>query len=163
MSRIVVGVDGSAASAMALDWALREAKARGARVEAVAGWRMPGWFAAEAGGPERLAELASDLEDNARRRLRQQVRGASGVGRGVPVDEIVVREHAAKALLEISKGADLLVVGSRGRGGFAGLLLGSVSSACLAHAPCPVAVIRAQADRTDDRCGDRARRTGSDA
>jgi nucleotide-binding universal stress UspA family protein len=61
----------------------------------------------------------------------------------VSVDQVVVREGAAKALLEIAEGAVLLVVGARGKGGFGGLRLGSVSSACVAHAPCPVVVVHA--------------------
>jgi nucleotide-binding universal stress UspA family protein len=164
MARIVVGVDGSPASVLALRWALREARARGAPVEAVIAWRMPGWFALEAGGRLELTRLAGDLEDKARTALRECLRAAAGVAPDISLEEIVVRESPPKALLDIAQGADLLVVGSRGRGGLAGLRLGSVSSACVAHAPCPVVVVHPPGEHWDNRGdGEQARSTASGA
>jgi nucleotide-binding universal stress UspA family protein len=156
MSRIVVGVDGSPNSATALRWALREAQLRGGQVEAVIAWQLPAWFVIEAGGRLELSRLATELEQDARKALHRCVRDALRVSRGVPVDEIVVRDAPAKVLLEIAKGADLLVVGSRGRAGFAGLLLGSVSTACVSHAPCPVVVVHPDPASCSDPCGDGA-------
>lgn len=79
----------------------------------------------------------------ARRELRKAVEEtAASLGARVPVEQTVVRDHAAQALLDEAQEADLLVVGSHGHGGFAGALLGSVGQHCVLHAQCPVVVVR---------------------
>lgn len=143
MERIVVGVDGSAASRAALRWAVREALLRDASVDAVTAWHYP--YAATAEGFGRGIPLSAwpEPEVGARQTLDDAVQAIAGEFERLPIIErVVVLDGAAHALLENAKGADLLVVGSRGHGGFVGLLLGSVSSHCAAHAPCPVAIIR---------------------
>jgi nucleotide-binding universal stress UspA family protein len=82
-----------------------------------------------------LAQLAED-------KLAAAVRGARAEARDVEMETIAAEGQAAKVLLETAKGADLLVVGSRGLGGFRELLLGSVSQQCAQHATCPVVIVR---------------------
>jgi len=136
----VVGVDGSARSVAALRWALTEGTLRGAPVHAVLTWMMPpvtGTTAVQL-PPESAAQA------DARHRLDDILTAAgSATDRpdGSPVTSEVVEHSPAAGLLATAEDASLLVVGSRGHGGFAGLLLGSVSQQCVAHARCPVAVI----------------------
>jgi len=127
---IVVGVDNSPGSRAALGWALAQARLTGARVEAVAAWRQPATYEYSYGA---IPFPAPD--DSA-------VAEAVGTAQQ-PVDVRlkVVHGPAAQVLLEAAAGAELLVVGSRGHGAFAGMLLGSVSQHCTQHAPCPVVVI----------------------
>ena len=131
--RIVVGVDGSEASKLALQWAVRIASTTGATIEAVNVWDMAvsyGWaIAAEDWNPEAdaakvLAEAVDEVLD-----------------RPPGLRTVIRRGNAARVLLDESKGAQMLVVGSRGHGGFAGLLLGSTSANCAEHAGCPVLVV----------------------
>ncbi|BCB83042.1 universal stress protein [Phytohabitans suffuscus] len=134
--RIVVGVDGSEASKDALRWAVRQAQLTGASVDAVIAWEFPayyyGWAPAE----------ALDLSAVTREALRTAVDEALGEERTVAVRELVVEGNPARVLIDAVKDASLLVVGSRGHGGFAGALLGSVSQHCAQHATCPVVVVR---------------------
>jgi nucleotide-binding universal stress UspA family protein len=135
--RVVVGVDGSRHSLGAVDFAMQMADPGGSVTLVLAWWLeivdgvvvttpdSPQWARAER---RHAALLTAALGDNARQRPQ------------VEVVTKAVRSHAAEALLSASADADLLVVGSRGRGGFAGLLLGSVSQQMLVSAPCPVAV-----------------------
>jgi nucleotide-binding universal stress UspA family protein len=135
--RIVVGVDGSEPSKSALRWAIGQAKLTGGSVDAVIAWRYPstyGWAPYPDGLP--------DLEGMAKRTLIAALAEVSGLEPDVLVRPIVTEGHAAGALLDAAKGADLLVVGSRGHGGFTAALLGSVSMLCVLHAPCPVLVFR---------------------
>ena len=138
--RIVVGVDGSEPSKLALRWAAALARAMGgAHIEAVSAWHLPtayGWSYA----PDNWNPSGDD-----ERALRDAVDEVFAAER--PADlELIVREGvAAHVLLEQSKGAALLIVGSRGHGGFAGLLLGSVSMACAEHAACPVLIAHGDA------------------
>ncbi|WP_198287016.1 universal stress protein [Frankia sp. QA3] len=137
---VVVGVDGSAASLRALRWAVQTAAARKTALHAVHAWHLdvpvyPGIY----------ADFGSALAEQAQRTLDHAVSTISaeyGGGLPVPVVKETVADGAARALLRGAADAQLLVVGSRGHGGFAELLLGSVSHQCVAHAPCPVAVIR---------------------
>lgn len=141
MERIVVGIDGSDASRRALDWAIAEARLRGAAVEAVHAWHLP-----YVGGAP-YAAMALDpgsIEEGARRTLDEVVDAADEEGLAQPVERLLVEGPAARGLLDVAKGATLVVVGSRGRGGFAGLLLGSVSQQVTHHAPCPVVIIPAE-------------------
>ncbi|MER7520696.1 universal stress protein [Streptomyces sp. NPDC126499] len=135
--RVVVGVDGSPESYGALRWALRHARLIGATVDAVAAYDVPGAIGWSA------STVDAELDGRqARQDMAEQLRSALAEGDDVPVEEHVVRGHPAQVLIEASKGAELLVVGSRGRGGFARLLLGSVSGQCAAHAACPVVIVR---------------------
>lgn len=135
--RIVVGVDGSDSSKAALRWAIRQAKLTGGSVDAVTVWRFPstyGWAPGPGGMP--------DLETAAKSTLIAALAEVSGLEPGVPVRPVVTEGDAAEALLHAARGADLLVVGSRGHRGFASALLGSVSMHCVLHAHCPVLVFR---------------------
>ncbi|MFC5663769.1 universal stress protein [Kitasatospora misakiensis] len=137
--RIVVGVDGSPASEQALRWAVDYARMAAGTVHAVAAWEYPafyGWAGASVPAPEyNPEELAGKI-------LADTVTRVVGAQPEVRIDESVLPGNAAQALLEASGGAALLVVGSRGLGGFAGALLGSVSRHLTEHAPCPVVVVR---------------------
>lgn len=134
---MVVGIDGSASSKQALDAAVRQAELTGASLEAVTAWAWPGstgWTLPLPDGYDPGADAAAMLQE-----VLAPVRA------GHPALEVVatVTEGApAPVLVEASAGADLLVVGSRGHGGFAGLLLGSVGEHCTATAHCPVMVVR---------------------
>jgi nucleotide-binding universal stress UspA family protein len=132
---VVVGVDGSPSSVQALRWALGQARLTGAAVRAVTTWDFPasyGWA---------VSVDDVDWEGAARTVLERAVKEAAGADATVPVEQVVVRGHPAQVLVEVAAGADLLVVGSRGHGGFAGLLLGSVSQHVVAHASSPVVVV----------------------
>lgn len=134
--RVVVGIDGSPSSLGALEWAARQAEMTGAVLEAVSSWEWPtavGWAAAPVPEDYQPAEDAQRLLDEA----LGPVRAAHP---GVEIRATVVEGHPAPVLVEASRDADLLVVGSRGRGQFAGMLLGSVSEHCVGSAHCPVLV-----------------------
>lgn len=137
--RIVVGVDGSVGGRAALRWALAEAARRGAKVDAVHAWRSSVASGAAAYIP--LWVDPAEEEAWAKAVLDDVVSQARSAGHAVVVHQIVAEGHPAAILVEAARGADLLVVGRRGHGGFEGLLLGSVSRSCLHHAPCPVVVV----------------------
>ena len=130
---VVVGVDGSEGSARALRWAFEEARRRGARLQAVFAWSY-------LDQPEGRFDAAYG-EDDAGRQLDEALDAVAGDFDDVDVERVVVCDLAARALLDASRDADLLVVGSRGVGGFKGLLLGSVGQQVVQHAPCPVVVV----------------------
>lgn len=140
--RIVVGVDGSENSIAALRWALAEAVLRQASVDVIHAWRRP--YAGDVPVLITAAPALDEMKRGANRVLDDSVQRAGPVPRGVVVERIVVEDTGAGALLDASKGADLLVVGARGRGGFAGLLLGSVTSQIAHHARCPVVIVPAK-------------------
>jgi nucleotide-binding universal stress UspA family protein len=138
--RIVVGVDGSPSSQHALRWAARLADALGLSLEAVTSWHYPqtyGWSLA----------YADDWQPSEDARRVQETAVGEVFGDARPSDLVteVVEGPAARVLLDAARGAAMLVLGSRGHGGFAGLLLGSVSSACAEHADCPVLVVHGDA------------------
>jgi nucleotide-binding universal stress UspA family protein len=135
--RIVVGVDGSAASKAALAWAVGQAKLSGAVVEAVAAWQVP--LALRTPWPP---GLTTDFQATATDELGQAVADVAGSAGPVEIRSKVVEGNPAQVLLDESAAADLLVVGNRGHGGFAKALLGSVSQNCVHHATCPVVVVR---------------------
>jgi nucleotide-binding universal stress UspA family protein len=142
VGKIVVGVDGSAASTAALRWALDEARLRDAQLVVVHAYAFP----LVSTTSQALHLLETDFapyRDAGERLLEQAVADAVGSTRDVDVVRRVVEAPPAPALLDAAEGADLLVVGSRGRGGFVGLLLGSVSEQCAHHSPCPVVIVRA--------------------
>jgi nucleotide-binding universal stress UspA family protein len=135
---IVVGVDGSESSLAALRWAVRQAKLTGAPLEIVSAWEWPVSYA----GWETPAPPDYDPADEARRQLDKAVSAVLTAGDAIEVRRSVIEGHAAPVLDALSKTADLVVVGSHGRGEFAGMLLGSVSEHCVTHCHCPVVVIR---------------------
>lgn len=142
--RIVVGVDGSQSSKSALRWAARLLPLFDGEIQAVIAWEYPtsyGWGAA----------LPSDWRPDldAAKALEAAVDEVFGPERPPSLTCVVQEGRANYVLLEASAGADLLIVGSRGHGGFAGLLLGSVSAACTEHAKC--AVLVAHADPQEQR------------
>jgi len=137
-NRIVVGVDGSELSEHALRWAVYLAKGMNGNIEAVTVWpAIDEWVAAGWIGVP-VPWNPGDAADNALATTLERVFGNS-----LPpnVTSTTQSGNAAKVLLEHSKGARMLVVGSRGHGGFHGLLLGSVSATCAEHARCPVVVV----------------------
>jgi len=141
--RIVAGVDGSPSSMSALRWAVRQAGLTGAAVDAVIAWHYPVAASGYGWAPTDL-EGGFDFKENAEKVLADAIGTACDSGSDVPVRARVVEGNPAQVLLEASDGADLLVVGSRGHGGFTEALLGSVSQHCVHHAHCPVVVIRGE-------------------
>jgi nucleotide-binding universal stress UspA family protein len=139
MTRIVVGVDGSAGSAVAFEWALRQAELTHADLTAVLAYSYELWWID--GGTDYEPQQIERKAVEARRRLDDMLAELIPEGTSVTVHPIVVEGHVPTALLEIAREADLLVLGSRGRGELAGLLLGSVSQRCAERASCPVVVV----------------------
>lgn len=136
MEKIVVGIDGSAQSTNALRWALDHARAED-RIVATLVWSVP--TAGEGEYPfYNPAEMATEARQRAVRLVAEVVDEDEG---GPEVTVEVRRGHSGRVLIDASKDADLLVVGSRGHGGFVGLLLGSVSTYAVHHARCPVVVV----------------------
>ena len=140
--RIVVGVDGSPSSERALRWALRQAKLTGATVEAVIAWHFPFISGGYAWPPAGVMVSATDFRKIAERVLADTVSRAAGGDLRAPVTQEVLEGDAAAVLIRESACADLLVVGSRGYGGLAEAMLGSVGQHCVHHAACPVVIIR---------------------
>jgi nucleotide-binding universal stress UspA family protein len=145
--RIVVGLDGSDESRSALRWAVAEAAIWDADLDVVHAWDLPFVTVPPPMNVGHPADFEA-LQQTAGALLDTEVEAARVHNGPSPrqVEKILVRDTASRALLDTAKGADLLVVGSRGRGGFSGLLLGSVSNQCVHHAPCPVAVVRETLD-----------------
>ena len=143
---IVVGFDGSENSQNALKWAVDEAKHRDGQLRVLTAWSKPplAWYPAvlETAVGEVVAEdspqqAAATLQAAALKAAEDE--GVSATG------QVVHNDSAASALLNAAQGADLVVVGSRGHGGFPGLHLGSVATQIINHAPCPVLVVRPKA------------------
>jgi nucleotide-binding universal stress UspA family protein len=133
MRTIVVGVDGSDHARRALRWAIDEAKLRGATLHLVHSWRFPPPVPLPDGGlaPADIEGVAQAVLDDA----------SALVPDGVAIRREIAADHPAHSLVRASEGADLLVVGARGLGGFKGLLLGSVSEQVVHHARCPVVIV----------------------
>jgi nucleotide-binding universal stress UspA family protein len=144
---IVVGVDSSEGAKAALRFALDEAKLRQATLRAVHSWQFGyiGSLGIESYAPVVGADL-SDLRRTAEVALDATLHEAVPDADGVVIERRVVEGGPATVLVDESRNADLLVVGSRGHGGFAGLLLGSVSQQCAHHAACPVVIVRASTE-----------------
>ncbi|GAA0630839.1 universal stress protein [Streptomyces thermocarboxydovorans] len=140
---IVLGVDGSPAGQRAIEFAFTEAELRGASVLALHAWST--WIAPlpPPDPAEPYAHEPGALREEEEQLLSQALAGHQEKHPDVPVERKVVRGGVREALIEASRSARMLVVGARGRGGFTGLVLGSVSQAMLHHAYCPVAVVRA--------------------
>lgn len=131
---VVVGVDGSDESRDAVRWAARQARLIGADIRAVASWRWPNYVT-------RIPPGADPAGDTART-LREVIDGLGEELAGLEVKEFVIEGPAGPALMTQSDGANLLVVGARGRAAFPGMLLGSVAEYCVRNGPCPVVVVR---------------------
>jgi len=139
--RIVVGVDGSSGSKVALHWAMVQARLIDATVEAIATWEDPalygysyGWAPATYEG-DSIATITAKVLDATIAEV------SASLPQPPTVLPRVMEGHAAQVLPEAATGAQLLVVGSRGHGTFAGIMLGSVSQHCVQHAPCAVVVV----------------------
>jgi len=133
---VIVGIDGSESSKQALRWAADYARLSSAPVEALMAWEIPSGY----GYLLNIGDV--DLEKQARGALEEAVCEVLGDLSWVTLR--VEQGHPSVALVEASRDAGLLVVGSHGHGSFAGLLLGSVSQFCVQHAHCPVVVVRGQ-------------------
>jgi nucleotide-binding universal stress UspA family protein len=141
VERIVVGIDGSAVSQRALRWALDEGRLRHAAVEVVHAWHGPYAVGDAYGyGVPVTADPLLD-ETTARDMIDRALDAEDCTGLPAPIDRIAACGGAAQLIIDSAKGADLVVVGSRGHGGFAGLLLGSVSHQVAHHSPCPVVIV----------------------
>ena len=141
MATIVVGIDGSPGSAEALKFAVSEARLRKAKLKAVTAWTLT-YVAAPIGMMAPIDEaLIPELQDNAKTVLDQALAAALGPEPDLEIEKAVLEGTPAQVLVDAAQGADLLVVGTRGHGGFTGLLLGSVSQQAAHHAPCPVVIV----------------------
>lgn len=138
--RVVVGVDGSPSSVAALRWARRVAAALDLELDAVTSWRFPDVYGS-AGGWAATWRPDTDAEQV----LDGALHEAFGLDRPGGLRTRVLQGHPTQVLLHEALDAELLVVGSRGHGGFVGLLLGSVSAGCAEHATCPVVVVHGAA------------------
>lgn len=137
---IVVGVDGSSQSLAALDWAITEARLRHGRIRVITAWHYP----------LLASEIGDGVIDDSFRQAAERVQSgalSNVAGAGVPVTGQVVENSPATALLHAAGDADLLVVGSLGRGALGGLRLGSVSSQVAHRAPCSVLIVKPGANR----------------
>jgi nucleotide-binding universal stress UspA family protein len=143
---IVVGIDGSEDSKDALRWAARQAELTATPVTAVMAWQLPVTFGtvwqmpATYGRSHDLSQV--DFSADAKKTLDAALEEVLGAGAHVPLTPQLVNGHPAPVLIEASRHAALLVVGRSGHGGFAGMLIGSVSQHCVSHAACPVVVVR---------------------
>lgn len=140
---IVVGVDGSEVSRKAIEIAFREAQARQAPLRAVHAWSDAQFHTSYVSVVEAQSQMDQLIEDH-ERLLTSELAPLMEKYPEVEVEEIVERERPIYSLKEAAEGAQLLVLGSHGRGGFKGMLLGSTSRALLQYAPCPMMVVRPQ-------------------
>jgi len=146
---VVVGVDGSGSSSDAIRWAVDEARLRGTTVRAVYAWQSPLVTGFQYIPPDLLDPEA--LDRHAREIVEAAVAEAGNGSADVEVESRAVEGLPAKVLIDASRGAELLVLGSRGYGGFHGLLLGSVGQQCVQHAVCPVVIVRPVRESESER------------
>jgi nucleotide-binding universal stress UspA family protein len=144
--KIVVGVDGSPSSRAALRWAVRQAVLTGGKVDAVMAWQVPRVLRTSAWAPIYVDE-ASCFEENARKALDAVISGEVAPADRRQVTARVVNGHPTQVLQEAAADANMLVIGSRGHGSFAGALLGSVGQYCMHHVHCPVLIMRGEPGR----------------
>jgi nucleotide-binding universal stress UspA family protein len=142
MKTVVVGVDGSPGSVAALRTAVGEAQLRGCSLKVVSAWHVP--VGAYQSGWVTMPISTGDYEQIGNAMLEKSLAAIEAEKDGVPVTPLVREGQPAEVLVEEAEGAELLVVGSRGLGGFRGLLLGSVSQQCAHHAHCPVLIVPAE-------------------
>ncbi|GAA1436457.1 universal stress protein [Microlunatus lacustris] len=138
---VVVGVDGSEESHHVLAWAAEEARTHGSGLTVLTAWSPPVVLV----GPGYAAypqHAESDFSSAMQSEQDAAIEAVLGAGPDLRVNRVLVEGSAAPRLIAASDGADLVVVGSRGHGAFAGMLLGSVSQHVTAHATCPVVVVR---------------------
>jgi nucleotide-binding universal stress UspA family protein len=140
--RVVVGVDGSPESVAALRYGARISHALGVPLEAVITWEYPRYLYLERDMDSQKDEVAPAL-------LRTAIHSAFGDAPPERLMETILKGPAARTLIELSHGCGMLVLGTRGHGGFQGLLLGSVSRVCVEHAHCPVLVVRPDSPEND--------------
>jgi nucleotide-binding universal stress UspA family protein len=141
--RIVVGVDGSRHSDTAVQWSIDEAEARNGEVIAVFAWQVPFLSFPGAFDRDELEQASKEfVVENVSRIVKTPP---------VPLITLVAEGDPAASLIEASKGASLLVVGTRGRSPWSGLLLGSVSQRCAAAASCPVVLVKLPGEDTRER------------
>jgi nucleotide-binding universal stress UspA family protein len=137
--RIVVGIDGSRGGDRALEWAAAEAARSGAVLEGHACYD-PGY----------VFISREEVQMSLKRAIETAGIHVAEIAPGVTFEGVTHEGPAAKDLIDVSKGADLLVVGSRGLGGFSGLFLGSVSQQCALHAHCPIVIVRSSEKGKDN-------------
>jgi nucleotide-binding universal stress UspA family protein len=142
---VVAGFDGSPGGEAALRVALREAKLRQARLLVVGAWQVPAYYYGSAAAPSARAALAEEARRELTTRIEEAVAALRDEAGDVAIETRLAEGGAASVLTKEAAGADLLVVGSRGLGGFRELLLGSVSHQCAQHASCPVLIVPALA------------------
>ncbi|HTX01565.1 MAG TPA: universal stress protein [Acidimicrobiales bacterium] len=134
---IAVGMDGSEPSRNALRWAAGQAELTGSSLRIVMTWEHPAAFGWPVAYPEDF-----DPEQETANAMRAAVSEVLGEDPPCPIELVVEEGHPGPTLVEVAKGCDLLVVGSRGHGAFTGMILGSVSEYCAAHSPVPVVIVR---------------------
>ncbi len=149
MGRIVVGIDGSKSGDEALRFAIEEARLRGAALRIVTVWSTPS--AAYAGMAYVPTFDLREAEEQAANERLATARALVGDAAGIEIETVAVEGQAAGALVAEAEGAELLVVGSRGHGGFTSLLLGSVSQQVAHHAQVPLAIVRAPREERGKR------------
>ena len=144
MNRIVVGVDGSPQSRRALRWAAQEARLRGAHLSVIHAYTLPHLGAEQTLTTDVITRIQREAQDL----LENEVDELGELATGLEVSCAAAEGAPAEILLDAAGEADLLVVGSRGRGGLTALLLGSVSQQCAHHATCPVVIVPAEPGET---------------
>lgn len=138
---VVVGVDGSAESVAALKWAGTYAAATGSRLRAVMAWHYQAPV-----GPAPVGVASAIVTDEVRQHMTEALdKTLAEAAVVIDIEKQIRYGHPAQVLVDQSAEADLLVVGSHGRGAFTGMLVGSVSIHCVTHAHCPVVVVRTDA------------------
>lgn len=147
MGIIVVGVDGSDSSRAALEWALAEAKLRGSTLRAVHAWMIPSLGTGEAPWavmpPESYVDFSVEQVEKATHEALDRELSELGADPGIAIERFVSEGPAADVIVDASIDAELVVVGTRGRGAIKTLLLGSTSQHVIQHAKCPVVVVTA--------------------
>ncbi|MDA3644721.1 universal stress protein [Saccharopolyspora indica] len=138
---VAVGVDSSASSVRALVAAAEEARRRNTVLHVVRAWSLR-TAPRPADCPPNVMPSMEEFQRSVEEDTDRIVKAKLGEHGDLQVEFHIVHSPSPQALLSASKGADLLVVGHRGRGGFAGLMLGSVAEQCVRHAACPVLVVR---------------------
>jgi nucleotide-binding universal stress UspA family protein len=142
---IIVGVDGTDPARTALRWALAEARVRGARVVAVHVWSyaatIPPADALDPVMPVPVLEVTESVEKGAAALVDAEIEAVSEEAEGLAIEKRAVEGSPAEALARVAEGADLLVLGTKGHGGLAGLLIGSVTQSMAHHPPCPLVLV----------------------
>jgi nucleotide-binding universal stress UspA family protein len=146
---VVVGVDGSPGSRVALEYALEDAARRGARLQVVAAAQMPEYWAMAYGmtAPLPIPDIVAAVRDAVQQTVDEVAAARPGLAARVPVSVDVRTGAPADVLLDAADGADALVLGHRGHGALRSAVLGSVGLRCLVHASCPVTIVRPAAAR----------------